>query len=62
MASCGVDRKIRIYDMITKNLKHTIHDNKYSIYTLQYSPNNLFLACCGEDKIVHIYDTKKYEE
>ena len=48
--------------MTTKNLKHTIHDNKYSIYTLQYSPNNLFLACGGEDKIVHFYDTKKYEE
>lgn len=48
--------------MTINQLKKSISGNKYAIFTLSYSPDNQFLVCGGEDKIVHFYDTKNYEE
>jgi WD40 repeat protein len=43
--------------MKTQRLKKTIAGNKYAIYTCKFSSDNAFLACGGEDKMVHFYDT-----
>lgn len=50
------DNSIRIYDLDTFELKQTIGAHKNSVFTVVYSPDNLYLLSSGRDAHLKIWD------
>ncbi len=52
------DNKIRVFDLQSLHLKHTIDAHANSVFCLQYSPDNQHLLSGSRDAHLKIWDTK----
>jgi WD40 repeat protein len=60
LATCSYDRKIRIWDPIGGCLLRTLTGHTYDIDDLAWSPDGRYLASCGWDNRVIVYDGDTY--
>jgi transcription initiation factor TFIID subunit 5 len=59
MASAGVDKVIRLWDMGTGRIIKTMSGHTNSIHSLEFSRNGSLLASGAEDDSVRLWDVKK---
>lgn len=56
------DNNVRIYDLDTFELKHTLQGHNNSVFTIKYSPNYRYLLSGSRDAHLKIWDSgKNYE-
>ena len=60
LASCGVDRTVRLWDPATGEHLHTLTGHKGGIlandHHIAFSSDGRLLASCGADKTVQLWD------
>jgi WD40 repeat protein len=60
LLSSGSDNAIRVYDVKTGKLLHTILGHSMVPLSMGFSPNGRLLASAGDDKTVKIWDTSNW--
>lgn len=56
LAGCGMDKKVRIWDLRTNELKLTLDDPKAMLRTIAFSPDGMALAAAGDDGAVTVWE------
>jgi WD40 repeat protein len=61
LASCGWDRKIKLWNVKTGQLQRELKTQKAEVLCLSFSPNGKLLASGGTGRTVRIWDLGSYE-
>ncbi len=56
LASAGVDCTVRLWDLATGRLQHTLTGHLGAVQTVGFSPDSKRLASGGDDRIVRVWD------
>jgi WD40 repeat protein len=58
LASCGSDRKIKLWDLGTQECVHTFDVHRDQVWAVEFSPDGSKLASVGDDANLHIATTQ----
>lgn len=62
LASCGVDRTVRIWDLDSGHTQHLLSGHRDEIDALKFSPDGSYLVSSGSDRTLRLWDPKAGEE
>ncbi len=62
IASCGIDKTVRVWDSVTGDEKITLRGHDDTVWGLSFSPDGRRIVSAGFDKTARIWDTTPYEE
>ncbi len=57
LASAGVDRTVRVWDLATGRLQHTLTGHLGAVRTVAFGPDSQRLVSGGNDRTVRVWDT-----
>src|SRR5262249_38407558 len=56
LASCGYDRLVKLWDVVTGKLVRDLKDHSDAVYSVAFSPDGKLLASGAADRAVKVWD------